>query len=512
MISESRTRNSIYNASFAALNKGILIVTGFINRTVFIYLMGKEFLGLSSLFTTVLTVLSLSELGISSAVTYHMYEPIQKRDYSKLEEIIQLYRKSYRIIGVVMLVIGFMLLPILPYIVNFDADTGINIYVVYLLTLLRSVISYLCYGYAQSVIEANQKQRVISNYTSISNVITMIVVTTTLYITHNYYLYLIILIVVEVVKNVFLYVYSRKNYEYINPDRTVKVSVKLRKSVFKDVFSVFVFKITATIGQSVDNIVISIFLGTVIVGYYGNYTMLVAYIITTITLIINSFGGSIGNLNASGDRRQLKNVFYQIDLVTFWLMAVSSVCLVQLLNPFIVFWLKDSSYVLSEEVVYLVCANNYINSSLNAIYIFRNSLGLFKYGKYNFLICGISNLILSVILCMYLGIEGVLIATFISYLVISTLPFPYYLFKYGFGESSKPYILEMFARYVMMVGMCFICKKLCTPFMYNYSFWSLVVQGIICVVTVSIILFVIYGRTEKFRILVRRVKQLRKTC
>lgn len=510
MDNDSRTRNVAYNMSFALLNKVVSIITSFINRTVFIYILGDAVLGLNSLFSTILTVLSLSELGISSAITFHLYKPIENRDYTKLMELTALYERCYKVIGIVMFFIGIILIPFLKDLVNFPNNNTLDgsIQCVYVLTLLRSVLPYLFYGFSQSIIEANQRQRVVSIYTMVANIVTTGMLTTGLLLTHNYYTFLIITIGMEMIKNIFLYVYSRKNYKYVKNLRHISISKETKKSIFKDVFSVFIFKVTTTIGQSIDNILISIMLGTIIVGYYGNYTMITTYVISTVTMLINSFSGSVGSLIASKTKEYSHKVFLEIDFINFILMAIVTVCLNQLLNPFIHLWLRDSRYLLSWEVIALICANNYIISSLDTIYLFRNAFGLFKYGKYNFFFCGILNLILSILLGKSYGIIGILGATFISYFIISTFPFPYYLYKKGFKMSPVKYIIEIFIRYGIVIAIAFICHLLCSNIFKENTWFNFIGQGILCVVVSIAVVCLIYFRTERFNRLLQGIRLL----
>ncbi|MEY8515919.1 polysaccharide biosynthesis C-terminal domain-containing protein [Lachnospiraceae bacterium 29-84] len=500
----SRTKKSIDNVTMAVLNKGIAILTAFLNRTVFIYFMGEVFLGLNSLFTTILTVLSLSELGISSAITFHMYRPIREQNFKRLEEIVGLYRRAYRIIGLIMFGLGVGLIPLLPILVNYETDTGINIPLIFVLTLLRTVLSYLFCGYVQAVIEANQEQKVISLYNSIASILTTVAITLGLWLTHDYYIYLSILILSEIIKNIFLFIYSNKHYKYIACSKGISVSKELKRTIFEDIKSVFIFKITYTVGQSVDNIVISVLLGTVMVGYYGNYILLTTYIMTTITLIINSLGGSIGNLNAENDKKKLVKVFYEIDLLVFWLMSVATVCLFQLLNPFINLWLHEEKYILGSSVVLLICANNFVDLSLNAVYTFRTSLGLFKYGRYNSFFSGVSNLILSFVFGSRWGIEGILIATLISNFLLNTFIYPYYLFKKGFNISPIKYFIEMFEKYMLVIFMCIVSNYFCS-FINDDNIIFLIFQGIVCCITVTIIIIFVYFKSERFKGLIRRI-------
>ncbi len=504
---ESRTKNSFFNITFALANRVVSILTSFVNRTLFIYLLGDVALGLNSLFSTVLTVLSLSELGISSAITYHLYKPIGQNDLPRLRELTALYRRCYKVIGIAMLVIGLALMPVLDKLVNFpeNLEIDVNIYVVYFLVLLRSVLSYLFYGFSQSIIEANQKQRVISIYTMVASIVTTALIAVGLALTKEYYIFLAIMIVMEIAKNAFLYIYSKNHYDYVTGLTNVKVSKQIKRSVFKDVYSIFVFKVTITIGQSIDSILISIMLGTLIVGYYGNYSMIASYVVAVITMIINSLGGSVGNLVATETKEYSHKVFLKIDFVNFVLMAIVTVCLFQLSNPFISLWLHDEKYLLNESVVVLLCANNYIISSMNAIYVFRNAFGLFNYGKYNFLFCGISNLILSIVMCKYFGIVGVLFATLISYFVISTFPFPYYLYTKGFNRSPRKYVIEMVLRYALLVAIAIVCRGVCSSAFKENTWMTFVGSGVICVIITVALISAVYFKTERFRSLISDV-------
>lgn len=341
-----------------------------------------------------------------------------------------------------------------------------------------------------------------------ANVVTTVILAVGLLLTHNYYTFLLITIGMEMTKNIFLYLYSRRNFKYMKGLKHVSISRETKKSVFKDVFSVFVFKVTVTVGQSIDNILISILLGTIIVGYYGNYTMITTYVVSTVTMLINSLGGSVGNLIASETKEYSHKIFLKIDFINFILMAIVTVCLNQLLNPFILLWLKDSRYLLGWEAVALICANNYIISSLDTIYLFRNAFGLFKYGKYNFFFCGILNSALSILLGKRYGIIGILAATFISYFIISTFPFPYFLYKKGFDRSPVKYMIEMLARYGMVMGIAILCHILCNIAFKENTWFGFIGQGIVCIVVTMTVICLAYFRTERFKTLLQSGKTL----
>ena len=166
-----RTKNAVRNLVFGFINKMIIMLFPFVIRTIIIRELGAGYLGLGSLFTSILQVLNLAELGFSSAVVFCMYKPIAEKDSETICALLNLYKQIYRIIGIVILVIGLALTPFLPYLIKGTVPNGINIYILYYIYLFNTAITYFLFAYKSTLLVAHQRNDVVSNISSLTNIL-----------------------------------------------------------------------------------------------------------------------------------------------------------------------------------------------------------------------------------------------------------------------------------------------------------------------------------------------------
>jgi len=268
MAEESRIQNSKLNILFGFANSFITTILGFVTRSVFIYTLGVNYLGLNGLYTNILSLLSLAELGIGSAITFSLYKPIAEHDNKKIKALMQLYKSAYQKIGIIILVVGLSLVPFLKYLVNFQQNVDINYQLIYVLFLADSVISYLFFAYRSVIVYANQKGYVLTKYETTFSIIRSVVQFLVLIIFKNYYMYLIIPIMISILKNLLISIKAGKMFPVINEKGKEELDKEEKDSIFKNIYSLALFKISSVVYTSTDNIIISSFLGTAIVGFY----------------------------------------------------------------------------------------------------------------------------------------------------------------------------------------------------------------------------------------------------
>ena len=189
-----RSNNILRNALSGFFYKGVTLTFPFIIRTIIIYRLGAEFAGLSSLFSSILQVLSLTELGISNAIVYEMYKPISTGNTSMVSALLNLYKKLYRIVGCLILTIGLVLVPFLDTLIHGSYPSEINIYVLYFIFLLNTVLSYFLFAYKSALLFADQRQDIENVINMMIIAITYIVQIIVLIIFENYYIYILFLI------------------------------------------------------------------------------------------------------------------------------------------------------------------------------------------------------------------------------------------------------------------------------------------------------------------------------
>lgn len=456
----SRTNNSIKNAVTAVLVRVLMLFIGFFSRTFFIKYLGEDCLGLNGLFTTILSLLSLAELGISEAITFYLYKPIAEKDDERLRALIQFYKKIYRIIGCVILISGIALTPLLPKIVNFNMDIQYNIYIVYFLYLSNSAITYLFFSYPQSVLNANQKQYIISVISIVFSGLTFVFDLVAMILVQNFIAYLVFRLVLQLIQNIIIYIIAKKKYPYITECSKQGISKNEFRNMIKDVYGIFIIRISAKLFDSTDNIFISKFLGTILVGYNSNYLMFYNASISIVNSIIYSVGASVGDYNATHNKEDTLKLFYRIDALNFIFTFLFTIGFLSMVNPFISkVW--GENFLFSSGTVILMCTNYYIVSSLNTVFMFRQSLGVFRKNKYNQLVAAIINIILDFLLIRDFGILGLYLATVLSEILFAFFPFITSLFKVGFKCKSSGYIISILIRmaFTIMVGVI-ICMFL----------------------------------------------------
>lgn len=437
MLEKSRTYNSIRNIFFGIGSQIIVLFLNFLSRTIFIKVLGTEYLGINGLFSNILTVLSLAELGIGNAIIYSLYKPLAEKDENKISAIMNLYRKVYNVIAISILIIGLLIIPILKYIVNSNIEMN-KIILFYLLYLLNSVISYLFVS-RTSILNADQKMYIIKRYTVCFLIFQVIIQIIVLYIFKSFELYLIIQILFTLLTNLYGALKVRNLYPFIS--RKNELEKEMKKDIFSNMKSMFLYKIGGVILNNTDNILISIMISTAAVGYYSNYYMVISAITAFTSIIFSALTGSIGNLNAVESEKKQYNVFKILNFVSAVIYGMISISLIILYNDFIKLWI-GKEYIIDYGTISAIVLNFYLIGRLTPVSTYRETLGMFKKTKYIFMITAIINIILSIILGNIYGMFGIIIATAISRIITNRWYEPYILYKDYFKVNIKKYWIK----------------------------------------------------------------------
>lgn len=496
MENNSRTKNTLYIMFSGILFQVISLILGFINRTVFVKFLGVEYLGLNSLFTNILSLLSLAELGFGTASTYFMYKPLAENDEERLKVLTNFYKIAYRTIGIVIFIIGVSLIPFLNYLVKFDNSIDINLKLVYILFLINTVSSYLFFAYRSNIISADQKDYLLNTINCKFVVLSTILEIGAIVLFKNFILSLIIGILMDILKNIVIAKKASDLYPFIKEKSKEKLSKDFLKDMFKKIYSIFIIRISSQLFNSTDNMIISAFIGTKYVGFNANYLLIIASATRLINIIKGSFRATVGNINAveSIDKKYI--MFKRLDFFNFWISSFSAICFFQLLNPFIQLWL-GKEFLFSDRTVYIIVANYFTTALLSIVFMYRETMGLFDKGKYYQLIGGIVNIGLSIYLSKYLGIDGIFLATLIAGVLITILPFPIILYKYGFNKSGKEYIYLYLRNCILTIIMCFLVNKACS-ILGGLNYKTFMIQMIICIILPNLIYIIIFRKSEEF--------------
>lgn len=496
-----RSSNTIRNVTTGLVNKLLMLVLAFATRTLFIRLLGAEYTGVSSLYTNILSVLSLAELGLGNVLMFYLYGALKEQDEEKISRLVQEFKKIYTVIILCVLSIGVLLIPFLGIIVN-STLPSVELITYYLLYLINSVASYFVV-YRTMVIKADQKDYISNIVQTLTTVTMYILQIGYLLIIKNFLGYLAIQVICTIANNVILNNIALKKYPYLRTNKKITESLIEKKDLLGNIKATFLFKISDTILDQTDSIIISIMFGTVFVGYYYNYFMLVTYIAAIAGIIANGLVASFGNLNAEGDMEKSYKMF-RVSLMGFAILGTfCSACYACVVQDFIPIWV-GKEYVMSYWLVLAVLAVFYLRMVTNTMWMYRSSMGIFKEVQYINIAAAILNIVLSVVLGKMIGVPGVIVATAVSRLVTSFWYEGKVVFK-RFDKSVSIYYLQQLKDFgiccIVVVTSLFICR-----FVPSLGIIGIIIKLIISSVITVVVELLAYYRTDEFKLMLQKVK------
>lgn len=507
MKERSRIQNSILNMISGFGYRIFIMFTAFVVRTVFIHCLDEVYLGVNGLYSNILTMLSLAELGFGTAMVYSMYKPLADKDYNKIRQLMKLYKKVYSIIGTVVLIIGLALVPFLPMLIKDQPDIdGLTFY--YILFLLNSVFSYWFFAYRNSLLQADQKAYVISNYSTLFNVIRSVLQIILLLVFHSFTIYLVTQILCTVAQNIALAYRVKKEYPVFKKSEDDQLPKQEKKKIFRDVKALMLSKVSFVVLNGTDNIIISAFVGLKWVGLLSNFVMITDAVTGIITQITGAMQAGLGNFFAKESKQSGYGLFKNIDFMNYWLYGFSAIALFTLLNPFVTLWLGED-FTLSFGIVAALASNFFVAGLMNTLWTFRSTLGLFTQGLYRPIIVAALNVVLSIALSYPWGAAGVLAATSISRLCVNLWYDPMVLHKYGFNKPVWPYYFKYIRRVILLFCIAFLMSKLSDLiFADGVGYLNFAVMVILTAVIPNLIFLLIYFRTDEFKYYVNLAKRL----
>lgn len=500
-----RTKNASRNIIYGALLKIYQIAVPFCMRTAMIYFMGVEYLGLNSLFTSILQVLNLAELGVGSAMVYSMYKPIAEDDKTTICALMRLYRLYYRIIGLVIAVVGLLLTPFIPQLINGDVPFGLNIYILYLLNLSVTVLSYWLFAYKTSLLTAHQRNDVISKVTLMTSTIQYAIQFLVLAIIRNYYVYVIVALASQALTNIVTAIVATKMYPNYHPIG------KMPKNVVQDINhrirDLFTSKIGGVVVGSVDTIVISAFLGLKMLAVYQNYYYILSSVIGFVGIIFQSCTAGIGNSVIIESKEKNFADLKKFTLLIAWIAGICSCCFLCLYQPFMELWVGQD-LMLSFSAVICFCLYYFIYEINQLLNTYKDAAGIWHEDRFRPLVTAIVNLAMNLTLVQFWGIYGVLLSTALSMLFVGMPWLLHNLFTVLFEKSQMREYLSVLLRYVVTVVIsCVACNIVCEMIDLPVL-GSLVYRSIVCCILPNIIYFFANRKTVEYSLCVQLVDKI----
>lgn len=492
---ESRTKKSINNIIGGLMFKLIALIFPFIIKVVMIKKLGVQYLGLNSLFTSILMVLSLSELGVGSALVYSMYKPMAENNVERICALLKVYKKFYRIIGLIISVIGLILLPFLKFLISGTYPKDINIYVLYIIYLVNTVLSYFLFAYKKSLWEAAQRNGIESRLAAITNAGMYIAQILALLFTSNYYVYIIFLPLSTLIQNLIRSVMVDRMYPQF------ECRGELEKGFIKELFvkikALLGHKIGSTVITAADSIVISSILGLEILAMYGNYYQIINALIGVVSVIYTAVTASIGNSIVVSDENKVYSNFKTLTFMNSWLVGWFSVCLYCLYQPFMKIWMgKNMLFPNYIVILFAIYFYSWLVRRIGLTY--KDAAGMWEQDFWKPYVGVVVNLVVNIILCKTIGVAGVLLSTIIVMVVIYFPWETWVLFKYLFKRNPWDYLFRMFIYLVVTILICIVTNYLCNSINIQGMF-GLVMKMIICASVPNVIYIIAYYKLPEFQ-------------
>ena len=500
-----RIQQTTKNIAFGYIGNISSTVLGFVLRTVFIMRLDETLLGINGLYTGVLSMLSMAELGIGTALNYSLYAPMARKDYEKLKSYMQLYKKSYRIIGVVVAVIGLVLVPFLKYFIKNPGNYEMEELTVYYLIFLFNTVSTYFVSYKYSLANAEQKNYIHTNVLTLTKLVTTILQLIVLLLTSNFLLYLLTAAAVELVQKIYASRYLDKRYTYLKEKDVKPLDKAETDEIVEKTKALICLKVGDVARLQTDSIIISSFIRVSLVGIVDNYNMIINSLSNFVNIIFNSAISSFGNLIATESKQKQYEIFRVYRFAANWIYGLSAVGFYVLLSPLIqLLW--GEKWLLGNDIIALVILDYYFRADRIVMANFKTAAGVFEQDRYLPLAQGAVNLIISIVLVQKIGLIGVYIGTVVSGLMANVIK-PFIVYKVCFERRVVEYFVDNLKYLGVMAVILIIILPISSKLLTEVTILSFVAVGILIVLVYNIILLLFFRKTDEFRYLYEVVRR-----
>ena len=449
-----KLKNLTSGVTFGIINKLVSVLLPFASRTVLIYTLGIEYIGLNSVFSSILQVLNFTELGLGSTIVYFLYKPLAEDDTVKVRNILAFCKKCYRLIGCIILGIGIALVPFLPSLINGTIPDNINLYVLYFLNLANSVVGYLLFAHKQTLLIAVQRVDLVSISGIISEVFLNLIQIITLLITKNFYLFTIFKIVASIVNNLCYQYFSSKYYSDYFEEGNIQEEEK--KEFAKKIGGMFFQRISNVVLVSADSIVISAFLDLKTLGIYNSYYYVINGLVLMIGVIDMAILPVIGEIAVTKSKAENKSLFYKLDCGVCFIVFWFSLCYFLLCQDFMKLWIGVDNILIG--LFPIVFASYFFFYRIkDAVSLYVDATGLWWSTKWVSFGAAMLNLVSNIIMVQFIGLYGILLSSIFSFIIVD-IPFSTYkLFALFFEDKTNvlSYVAKRFILFGLFVATAF---------------------------------------------------------
>lgn len=456
MRNRSRTEYSVLNILTGVGGYFLNTILGFICRMVFVQCLAADYLGVNGLFTNILSMLSLAELGIGSAIVFALYKPLAENDEEKIASLMKVYSRAYRTIGTLIAVVGLALMPFIDLIIQEQPNISESIYLLYVINLFNTASSYF-FSYRSSLLIAAQRNYIVGavNYaiTILQSVLQMIF----LLAFRNYLGYLLIQAAGTLAYNITVSWIATKQFPFIRKKEIAPLPKNEQRVLFSNIRDLMIYKVSGLLVNSTDNILITFFNGLATTGIASNYTLLVNTLNSLLGQVFNGLTASIGNHNASESMEKRYQMFSFLNMMNFWIFGWAALGIFYCSGDLVQLCFGED-YVLPLEIPFVLALNFFTVGMTNAVWTYKHTLGLFHYGRFVQIFTGIFNIVFSVLLGTCWGLFGILFATFIARALTNLWYDPYAVYTHGFRKSPLVYVRKLGSYLIVLLMAAALCQ------------------------------------------------------
>ncbi|MCI9077837.1 MAG: lipopolysaccharide biosynthesis protein [Lachnospiraceae bacterium] len=504
MKQRSRTGYSAVNTTVAVFSRIVAIFAGFVTRVVFTHMLNESYVGINGLFTDILNILSLTELGAGTAITYALYKPVADNNIPRQQALMQMFKWFYRLTAGCVAVFGILVIPFMDVIMKNRPDVE-HLVLIYILYLVNSVASYLLV-YKRTLIEAHQLNYIVLVYQTAFLLLQYICQILVLVIAKDFILFLVVHIICTIIGNICLSAKAGRLFPYLNKKAEEKLLEDEKRDIYRNIKAMLMHKSGAVIVNNTDNLIISSFVGVTSVGIYSNYFLVIGSVRQLLDQVFQGITASVGNLGATEDNSHVKKIFETAFFTGNWLYGFAAICLYELLEPFIETSF-GSNYLFTSDITLVLCINFYINGTRKAALTFRDSLGLFFYDRYKAVAEALLNLVISIMLVKGYGVLGVFVGTLSSMVLVSVWVEPYILYKYHIMQTCSMFFAK-YIIYALLTGTVWVLTDVVCQQVTGTQFFILAVRVLICIIIPNTLFTVFYHRTEEFGVIKEKAREL----
>lgn len=495
-----RIQQAKKNIAFGFVSNFVILFMNFLQRTIFILILGQTLTGVNSLFSGILSMLSMAELGIGSALNYSLYKPVANKDYEKIKSYMLFYKKAYRVIAAVITVIGLALTPFLKYLVKNPGDNTIQELTVYYLIFLFNTVSTYFVAYKYSLVNAEQRNYIQTNITTITKIVTVVVQIVVLLVTRNFLIYLLAQAAVELLQKIFVSRYLNRLYPYLCEKKVQKLEKEETAVIITKTKALMCHKIGDVARLQTDSIIISSFIDVGVNGIVDNYNYVITYVANFVNIIFNSVLSGFGNLVATESKEKQYEVFKVYRFFACWLYGFATVGFWYLLTPLIGnLWLNDE-WVIGQGIVTLILIDFYFKGGRVVLANFKIAAGVFEKDRYLALIQGGVNLVLSIGLVQVIGLSGIYVGTVVSGLMANVIQ-PLIVYHDCFERKAISYFTDSLKYLCVIVGITLLLLPVKAAILQEVTFLRFLGMAVVITLVYNGVFWLAFGRSGEFRYL-----------